>query len=58
MKCGYSAVTAAVPVMRLAEQVDLAGLVAGRVRPDLSTGANPGGNEVSRILDESSSLRG
>jgi hypothetical protein len=31
-----------VPVMRLAEQVGLAGLVAGRVRPDMSTGANPG----------------
>jgi hypothetical protein len=31
-----------VPVMRLAEQVGLAGLVAGRVRPDLSTGSNPG----------------
>jgi hypothetical protein len=32
-----------VPVMRLAEQVDLAGLVAMRVRADLSTGSNPGG---------------
>jgi hypothetical protein len=31
-----------VPVMRLAEQVDLAGLVTRRVRPDLSTGSNPG----------------
>jgi hypothetical protein len=31
-----------VPVMRLAEHVDLAGLVERRVRPDLSTGANPG----------------
>jgi len=38
-----------VPVMRLAEQVDLAGLVARRVRPDLSTGANPGG-KVAAIL--------
>jgi hypothetical protein len=28
--------------MRLAEHVDLAGLVDHRVRPDLSTGANPG----------------
>jgi hypothetical protein len=27
-----------VPLMRLAEQVDLVGLVAGQVRPDLSTG--------------------
>ena len=31
-----------VPVMRLAEQADVAGLVAGRVRPDLSTGSSPG----------------
>lgn len=31
-----------VPVMRLAERVDLAGLVDGRVRPDLLTGARPG----------------
>jgi hypothetical protein len=31
-----------VPVMQLAEQVDVAGLVARRVRPDLSTGSNPG----------------
>src|SRR3954454_5224047 len=38
-----------VPVMRLAEQVDLAGLVAGRVRPDLSTGSNPGG-KVAAIV--------
>jgi len=38
-----------VPVMRLAEQVDLAGLVAGRVRPDLSTGANPGGKAAAIV---------
>ena len=38
-----------VPVMRLAEQVDLAGLVARRVRPDLSTGTNPGG-KVAAIV--------
>jgi hypothetical protein len=38
-----------VPVMRLAEQVDLAGLVAQRVRPDLSTGSNPGG-KVAAIV--------
>jgi hypothetical protein len=36
------------PVMRLAEQVDLTGLVAARVRPDLSTGCNPGGKELPR----------
>jgi hypothetical protein len=30
-----------VPVPRLAELVDLAGLVAGRVRPDLSTRCEP-----------------
>lgn len=35
-------------VMRLAEQVDLAGLVAQRVRPDLSTGSNPGGKAARR----------
>jgi hypothetical protein len=38
-----------VPVMRLAEQVDLAGLVAGRVRPDLSTGSNPGGKAAAVV---------
>jgi hypothetical protein len=38
-----------VPVMRLAERVDLAGLVAGRVRPDLSTGANPGGKAAAVV---------
>src|ERR671936_508907 len=35
--------------MRLAEQVDLAGLVARRVRPDLSTGANPGGKAAAVV---------
>src|SRR4051794_27837389 len=38
-----------VPVMRLAEQVDLAGLVAGRVCPDLSTGSNPGGKAAAIV---------
>jgi DDE family transposase len=38
-----------VPVMRLAGQVDLAGLVAGRVRPDLSTGSNPGGKAAAIV---------
>jgi Transposase DDE domain group 1 len=38
-----------VPVMRLAEQVDLAGLVAQRVRPDLSTGSNPGGKSAAVV---------
>jgi hypothetical protein len=38
-----------VPVMRLAEQVDLAGLVNQRVRPDLSTGANPGGKAAAIV---------
>jgi hypothetical protein len=38
-----------VPVMRLAERVDLAGLVARRVRPDLSTGANPGGKAMAVV---------
>jgi hypothetical protein len=38
-----------VPVMRLAEQVDLAGLVATRVRADLSTGANPGGKAAAIV---------
>ncbi|RQX05300.1 IS1380 family transposase [Micromonospora inaquosa] len=38
-----------VPVMRLAEQVDLAGLVARRVRPDLSTGANAGGKAAAIV---------
>jgi hypothetical protein len=37
------------PVMRLAEQVDLAGLVARRVRPDLSTGSNPGGKAAAVV---------
>src|SRR5258706_11749151 len=36
-----------VPVMRLAEQVDLAGLVSRRVLPDLSTGSNPGGKAAA-----------
>jgi hypothetical protein len=38
-----------VPVMRLAEQVDLVGLVARRVRPDLSTGSNPGGKAAAIV---------
>lgn len=38
-----------VPVMRLAQQVDLAGLVDARVRPDLPAGANPGG-KVAAIV--------
>ena len=38
-----------VPVMRLAERVDLAGLVDARVRPDLPAGANPGG-KVAAIV--------
>lgn len=38
-----------VPVMRLAEQVDLTGLVAARVRPDLSTGVNPGGKAAAIV---------
>lgn len=38
-----------VPVMRLAEQVDLAGLVAARVRPDLSSGSNPGGKAAAIV---------
>jgi len=38
-----------VPLMRLAEQVDLAGLVDGRVRPDVSTGANPGGKAAAIV---------
>lgn len=38
-----------VPVMRLAEQVDLAGLVAGRVRADMSTGSNPGGKAAAVV---------
>jgi hypothetical protein len=38
-----------VPVMRLAEQVDLAGLVGRRVRPDMSTGANPGGKAAAIV---------
>jgi hypothetical protein len=38
-----------VPVMRLAGQVDLAGLVARRVRPDLSTGSNPGGKAAAVV---------
>jgi DDE family transposase len=38
-----------VPVMRLAEQVDLAGLVAARVLPDLSTGSNPGGKAAAVV---------
>lgn len=35
--------------MRLAENVGLAGLVGRRVRPDLSTGANPGGKAAAVI---------
>jgi hypothetical protein len=38
-----------VPVLRLAERVDLAGLVAARVRPDLSTGSNPGGKATAIV---------
>jgi hypothetical protein len=38
-----------VPVMRLAEEVDLAGLVAARVWPDLSTGSNPGGKAAAIV---------
>lgn len=38
-----------VPVMRLAEQVHLAGLVAARVLPDLSTGSNPGGKAAAVV---------
>jgi hypothetical protein len=37
------------PVMRLAEQVGLSGLVAGRVCPDLSTGSNPGGKAAAIV---------
>jgi hypothetical protein len=35
--------------MGLAEQVDLAGLVAARVCPDLSTGSNPGGKAAAIV---------
>lgn len=38
-----------VPVMRLAEQVDLAGLVTRRVRPDLTTGSSPGGKAAAIV---------
>jgi hypothetical protein len=38
-----------VPVMRLAEQVDLAGLVAARVYADMSTGSNPGGKAAAVV---------
>jgi Transposase DDE domain group 1 len=38
-----------VPVMCLAEQVDLAGLVARRVSPDVSTGSNPGGKAAAIV---------
>jgi len=38
-----------VPVMRLAEQVDLFGVVARRVRADLSTGSNPGGKAAAIV---------
>jgi hypothetical protein len=38
-----------VPVMRLAEQVNLAGLVAARVRPDRSTGSNPSGKAAAVV---------
>jgi hypothetical protein len=37
-----------VAVMGPAEQVGLAGLVGARVRPDLSTGSNPGAKAVHR----------
>jgi hypothetical protein len=35
--------------MRLAEQVDLAGIVAARVRPDLSAGSNPGAKAAAVV---------
>jgi hypothetical protein len=38
-----------VPVLGLAEQVGLADLVAHRVRPDLSTGSNPGGKAAAIV---------
>lgn len=38
-----------VPVMGLAQQVDLAGLVGARVRPDLSTGSNPGAKAAAVV---------
>lgn len=38
-----------VPVMRLAGQVDLAGLVEARVRPDLPAGARPGGKAAAIV---------
>ncbi|WP_211588763.1 IS1380 family transposase [Allorhizocola rhizosphaerae] len=38
-----------VPVMRLAEQVGLAGLVDGRVRPELPAGARPGGKAAAVV---------
>lgn len=38
-----------VPVMRLAEQVDLAGLVEARVRPDLPAGARAGGKVAAVV---------
>ncbi len=38
-----------VPLMALAEQVDLAGVVGRRVRLDVSTGANPGGKATSIV---------
>lgn len=38
-----------IPVMRLAEQVDLAGMVDRRVRPDMSTGANPGAKATAIV---------
>jgi Transposase DDE domain group 1 len=38
-----------VPLMRLADQVDVAGLVDRRVRPDLPAGANPGGKAAAIV---------
>ncbi len=38
-----------VPVMQLAEQVSLAGLVDARVRPDLPSGARPGGKAAAIV---------
>ncbi|MGI5186350.1 IS1380 family transposase [Dactylosporangium sp. CA-152071] len=38
-----------VPVLGLAERVGLAGLVEGRVRPDMSTGSNPGGKAAAVV---------
>jgi len=38
-----------VPVLGLAERVDLAGLVEGRVRPDMSAGSHPGGKAAAVV---------